>query len=125
MVYIVHDTSGYKMSVHEEASSQQSCAQVEAKRRHNVTATFTLKKICLLLGTGAVFLLTMKFESSRLTTFLWYTSGLGLIWLLYDMVAHASVGWCTEQILRRSFQAAHYLVRLLFLDLWNSRPKKK
>ena len=116
----------FTMSVH-EASSQQSCDtadcdRVESKRRRN---SFFAVKFCLLLGTGAGFLITMKHEPSRMTTFLWFASGFGFIWLLYDIVASHTVGWFTELILRHLCRAAHYLLRLLFVDLWNSRSKKR
>ena len=107
-----------------DPSLQQSCPQLELERRHKLNVFFTVK-FSLLLGTSAVFLITTKENSSKLTTFVWYTSGLVLIWLLYDMFASLTVGWLTEKILRHVFQAAHYFARLLFIDLWKSRPKKR
>ena len=102
-----------------QESSQQLSAQIRSER------TITKIKFCLLLGISAVFILTMKHENSRMLTFLWYASGLGLIWFLCDICARHTITRLTEFILRCIFQAAHYLVKLLFLDLWNSRPKKK
>ena len=109
------------MSTQDQHSSQQMCSEVVETRR---IKSFIFRKICLMLGTTAVFIVTMKWESSKIATLLRYVSGFGILCLLYDILASLSVRWLTEQILRRVFEAATYLVKLLFLDLWKSRPKK-
>ena len=96
-------------------------SRVTPTGQYNLTAW----KLGLLLAIITSFIVTTKCDASRLTTFVWYTSGLVLIVLLCDIVGHYTVGWLTECILRRLLQAAHYFLRLLFYDLWKSRPKKK
>ena len=107
------------MLMHKERP-EKSSPRVTSTGQYNLTAG----KLWLLLGISAVFVVTTKYDASILTTFLWYTSGLGLVLMLGDIVAHHTVGWFTECILTYFFQAARYFLRLLFYDLWKSRPKK-